>query len=131
MKIMWCTVPEIWSMWQTEFFVILDQLFPFYPLTTRKTKILKKWKKSIWRYDHFTHVYHKWQSYEVWFPYLRKPGTTQNQPKWAETSQNNPKPTKTTTKKIAKWSEIIQHFETGEIWNFLLIFIFQISSPNA
>ena len=25
MKIIWCTVPEIWSMWWTEFFVILDR----------------------------------------------------------------------------------------------------------
>ena len=29
----------------------------------------KFWKteKKIWRYYHFTHVYHKWQSYDVWF----------------------------------------------------------------
>ena len=24
-------------------------------------------KKNIWRYLHFTQVYHKWQSYDVWF----------------------------------------------------------------
>ena len=24
-------------------------------------------KKKPWRYYHFTHVYHKWQSYDVWF----------------------------------------------------------------
>ena len=38
----------------------------FTPLTTQKIKILKNWKKA-WRYYHFTHVYYKWQSYDVWF----------------------------------------------------------------
>ena len=38
----------------------------FFPLTTLKIKILKKWKNT-WRYYHFTNVYHKWQSYDVWF----------------------------------------------------------------
>ena len=47
MMIIWSMVPEIWS--ATEFFVILDYFLPFYPppLTTQKTKILKKWKKSL------------------------------------------------------------------------------------
>ena len=35
-------------------------------LTTQNIKILKKWKKP-WRYYHFTLVYHKWKSYDVWF----------------------------------------------------------------
>ena len=35
-------------------------------LTTQKIKILKKWKKP-WRYYHFTLVYHKWKSYDLWF----------------------------------------------------------------
>ena len=39
---------------------------PFTPLTTWKVKILKNGKSS-WRYYHFTHVYHKWKSYDVWF----------------------------------------------------------------
>ena len=47
----------------TEFFVILDH---FFPLTTWKIKILK-YEKNAWRYYHFTQVYHKWQSYDVWF----------------------------------------------------------------
>ena len=48
---------------QTEFFVILGHFLPFYVLTT------KFWKneKKTWRYYHFTHVYHTWQSYDVWF----------------------------------------------------------------
>ena len=36
------------------------------PKTTQKIKILKNWKKTPQRYYHFTHVYHKWQSYDVW-----------------------------------------------------------------
>ena len=56
---------------QTEFFVIVDSCLPFNPqpppsLTTQKINILKKWKKA-WRYYHFTHVYQKWQLYDVWF----------------------------------------------------------------
>ena len=39
---------------------------PITPLTTQKIKILKKWKKS-WRYYYFTHEYHKWKSYNIWF----------------------------------------------------------------
>ena len=38
----------------------------FTHLATQKIKILKKWKKTC-RYYHFTHVFHKWQSYDVWF----------------------------------------------------------------
>ena len=37
---------------KTEFLIILDHLLPFYPLITQKTKILKKWKKTGWRYYH-------------------------------------------------------------------------------
>ena len=36
-----------WNIETNRFFVILDQLFPFYPLTTQKIKILKKWKKLL------------------------------------------------------------------------------------
>ena len=39
---------------------------PFTPLWTQKIKILKKWKKHLKIY-HFTNVYHKWQSYNIWF----------------------------------------------------------------
>ena len=41
---------------------------PFTPLTTQKINIMKNWKKTnTWRYYQFTHVYHKWQSYDAWF----------------------------------------------------------------
>ena len=46
LTITWCMVPEIWSAWQTEFFVILDHFFPFYhPLMIPNIKILKKMEK--------------------------------------------------------------------------------------
>ena len=42
--------------------------WPSSPLWTQKIKIFKKWKKkNTWRYYHFTNVYHKWQSYDIWF----------------------------------------------------------------
>ena len=64
MTIIWCTVPEIWSVTDRIFY--FGPFLHFYPLTTQKIKILKKWKNT-WRYYHFTQVYHKWQSYDVWF----------------------------------------------------------------
>ena len=39
---------------------------PFVSLKTPKIKILKN-EKICWRYHHFTHVYQKSQSYDVWF----------------------------------------------------------------
>ena len=51
---------------RVEFFVVLGHFCPLTFLTTQKIKILKK-KKNTWRYYHFTLVYHKWWSYDVWF----------------------------------------------------------------
>ena len=48
------------------FFAFGPISYPFTPLTTWKIRILKKWKKTL-RCYHFIHVYHKWQSYDVWF----------------------------------------------------------------
>ena len=52
---------------QTKFFVILDHFLPFFTLTTQKIKKFEKMKKNSRRYYHLTHVYHKWQSYDVCF----------------------------------------------------------------
>ena len=38
---------------------------PLIPLTTRKIKFWKI-EKTTWRYYHFTHLPHKWQSRDVW-----------------------------------------------------------------
>ena len=53
-------------MQQAEFSDILDRFSPFTPLTTIKIKILKK--QNALRYYHLAHVYHKLQSYDIWFP---------------------------------------------------------------
>ena len=53
-------------MQRTNFFVILDHIFPFYPPKNPKNQLWKTEKKA-WKYCHFTHVYHKWQSNNVWF----------------------------------------------------------------
>ena len=66
MTIIWCVVPEIWS--------TTDRIFchsgPFFallpPYGSRKSKLWKIEKTTRWYY-HFTHVYHKCQSYDVWF----------------------------------------------------------------
>ena len=39
----------------------------FISLTTRKIKILKRWKKATGAHYRFKHEYHKWKSYDVWF----------------------------------------------------------------
>ena len=51
--------------WQTEFFVILDLLLPFYPPNNPKNEVFKN-EKNTWGYYQFTHVHHKYQSYDVY-----------------------------------------------------------------
>ena len=65
MTIMWCMVPEIWSVTDR----IVCHFGPFFcPSTPNpKNQNFEKIKKNTWRYYHFTNVYHKWQSYDVWF----------------------------------------------------------------
>ena len=58
-------VPEIWTLWRTDFFVILDCFLHFYPLPTlsapptrqKRRKQLWKNEKTSWRYYHFTNVH--------------------------------------------------------------------------
>ena len=49
-----------------KFLVILERFLPFYPPIDSENQNFEKMKKDPSRY-HFTHVYHKWQSYDVWF----------------------------------------------------------------
>ena len=49
------------------FFVILDHFFAPLPPNNPKNQNFFIKEKNTWRYYHFTHVYHKWQSYDVWF----------------------------------------------------------------
>ena len=51
---------------QTEFFLILDHFLHFY--TSLRNNPEMQNEKNTWRYHHFTQVYHKWQSYDIWFP---------------------------------------------------------------
>ena len=68
----------MYAVWDTEherqiFFSFWTIFCPFTPhsppLITQRIKIFKKWKKKkkTWRYHHFTQVYYKWQSYDIWF----------------------------------------------------------------
>ena len=52
-----CDMTESLSFWTTS--------CPFTPLRTHKIEILKKWKKTP---EDITNVFHKWKSYDVWFP---------------------------------------------------------------
>ena len=66
-----CTINEdhIWflkyNVRQTEIFVILGHFLPFQPLDNLENQNFDI-KKNTWRYR-FTHLHHKWQSYDVWF----------------------------------------------------------------
>ena len=64
MTIIWCMVPEIRSTTDRSychFGLFFALLLPYGP---RKSKFWKH-ENNVWRY-HFTHVYQKWQSYDVW-----------------------------------------------------------------
>ena len=66
MTIIWCMVPEIRSMADRIccHFGLFFTLIP--PYGPRKSKFWKH-ENNIWRYYEFTHAYHQWQSYDVWF----------------------------------------------------------------
>ena len=50
---------------QTEF--LYFGLFLTLLATNQKNENFEKMKKNAWRYYDFTHKYHKWKSYNVWF----------------------------------------------------------------
>ena len=53
-----------YSVRQIEFLSFWAIFCPFTTLTPEKSKFFEK---NAWRYQHFTLVYPKWQSYDVWF----------------------------------------------------------------
>ena len=61
---------DIWFLkyrvWQTKNFVILGHFLHFQPPDNLENQNFKI-EKNTWRYGHFTHLHHKWQSYDVWF----------------------------------------------------------------
>ena len=44
----------------------MGHFLPFYSLMIWEIKSFKKWKNP-WKYYPFTHVYHNWSSYRIWF----------------------------------------------------------------
>ena len=59
--IIWDTVPEILGDTDRNFCLFGPFFCPFTRLTTQKIKILKKWKKIIWRCHHYDHlIYAYW-----------------------------------------------------------------------
>ena len=59
---------DVWFLkygaWQTDFLSFWTIFCCFTSLTTWKIKIKKKNEKNTWQNYHFTHVYHKFQSYD-------------------------------------------------------------------
>ena len=53
---------NLFSFWTI--FALLEP--PPTPLKTQRTKFWKN-EKTTWRYHHFTQVYNKWRSYNIWF----------------------------------------------------------------
>ena len=96
---------------QTGFFVIMDRFCPFTPYGPIKLKFWKN-EKNTWRYYHFTNVYHKWQSYDIWFFRYRVQQTNffcHFGPFFALLPPNNPKNQKFKKLKKAPGDVIILH----------------------
>ena len=51
---------------QAEFFVILGHFLPFQPPDNPQNQNFKI-EENIWWYYNFTHLHHKWQSYDFFF----------------------------------------------------------------
>ena len=66
MTIIWCMVSEIWSATDRTFSHSRPSFALLPPYGPRKQKFYKN-EKGTWRYYNLTNVYHKWQSYDVWF----------------------------------------------------------------
>ena len=47
--------------------LILGHFLPFYSTNNLKNENFGKIEYHTWRSHHFTLVYHKWQSYDLWF----------------------------------------------------------------
>ena len=65
-SIIWCMFPEKWSETDT-FFCHFGLFFALSPPLPRPPPHLTTKEKNTLRYYQFTHVYHKWKSYVVWF----------------------------------------------------------------
>ena len=93
--------------------------------------------EKVWRFhDHTVWLWKtQWLGSFAWktlactkvHSYLLIPGASPNDPKPAKTIRNQPK----RPKKNEKQPEETENVQIGEIWNFLLTFVFQTLGPNA
>ena len=65
MTIIRCMVPQILGAMDRIFY--FGPTFGLLPPNNPKNLNFEKIKKIVQRYYHFTHVYYKWQPYDVWF----------------------------------------------------------------
>ena len=63
MTIIWSMVPEMWSETDGNF-CHFGPFLPFQPSDNPENQNFKT-EKNTWIYCHFTHLHHKWQSYDV------------------------------------------------------------------
>ena len=66
MTIIWCMVPEIWRVTDRNF-CHFGPFFTLLPPNNLKNQNVEMKKTNSWRYYHFPHVHHEWQSYDVCF----------------------------------------------------------------
>ena len=71
MTIIWCMIPDRNA--PDNFLLFWTVFCPFTcpSYGPRKSKFWKKMKKTPGDIYHFKNVYHKWQSYDAWFPGYR------------------------------------------------------------
>ena len=75
-----CTINDNHDVWFLRYGAQRTEYLPFWiifchftlphhlpPTNNPENQNFEKVKKNSWRQYHFTHVYHKWQSYDVWF----------------------------------------------------------------
>ena len=75
MYVYWDINENMYASWDMEcdfghmecYFGPFFALLPLPPSKKPENQNFEKMKKKTWRYHHFTQVYHKWQSYYVWF----------------------------------------------------------------
>ena len=60
-----------WKHDRHNFLSFLGHFLPFYPPNNLENQAFPKKWKCAWKYYRFTHMYHKWQSYDVWFLWYR------------------------------------------------------------
>ena len=61
-----CMVPEIWSSIDRLFFYHFGPFFPFYPHNNLENQNFEKMNNLPRDNNHYTHMYHKWRSHDVW-----------------------------------------------------------------